>query len=351
MRDKIALEEHVLTPEVEALWDDTGEAERNGEQYMGWVSERLLDVERRIEDMDESGIATTILSLTSPGIQSIRDTELATRTARATNDRVRERFVGAHPDRFGFFASVAMQDPAGAAHELERAVTDLGAKGVIVNGYTNLGDGEDARYLDEPENAPFWHTLADLGVPLYLHPREPLPSQQRIYDGYGSLVGSAWAFGHETATHAVRLMLSGLFDTHPDLTIILGHLGEGLPFTLPRLEHRLKKQHEGSGRGTAQESVSHYFNRNFLLTTSGHFHTRTLHNAIAEIGSDRVLFSVDYPYETMQEAAAWLDASLLSHNDQRKIGRENAQRIFDLRQDAVHRPELPANLLVRDVDG
>jgi predicted TIM-barrel fold metal-dependent hydrolase len=330
MQNKIALEEHILTPDIEATWDDSGEAERNGAAYMSWVSERLLDVEKRVEDMDACGIAKTILSLTSPGIQSITDVKVAVDAARTANDRLHEHFVRAHPDRFAFFASVAMQDPAEAGHELERAVTDLGAKGAIINGYTNVGDDQTARYLDEPENAPFWHRVADLGVPVYLHPREPLPTQRRIYDGYTSLIGSAWAFGHETATHAVRLMLSGLFDTHPDITIILGHLGEGLPFTLPRLEHRLSKQRDGIGRGSAKHTVSHYFNRNFLLTTSGHFHTRTLYNALGEIGADRVLFSIDYPYETMQDAAAWFDASLLSHNDRRKVGRENAERIFDL---------------------
>jgi predicted TIM-barrel fold metal-dependent hydrolase len=330
MQNKIALEEHILTPDIEATWDDSGEAERNGAAYMSWVSERLLDVKKRVEDMEACGIAKTILSLTSPGIQSITDVKVAVNAARTANDRVHEHFVSAHPDRFSFFASVAMQDPAEAGHELERAVTDLGAKGAIINGYTNVGDDQTARYLDEPENAPFWHTVANLGVPVYLHPREPLPTQRRIYDGYASLIGSAWAFGHETATHAVRLMLSGLFDTHPDIAIILGHLGEGLPFTLPRLEHRLSKQRDGIGRGSSQHTVSHYFNRNFLLTTSGHFHTRTLYNALGEIGADRLLFSVDYPYESMQDAAAWFDASLLSHNDRRKVGRENAERIFDL---------------------
>lgn len=126
-------------------------------------------------------------------------------------------------------------------------------------------------------------------------------------------------------------MLSGLFDIHLDLTIILGHRGEGLPFTLPRLEHRLSKQRDGIGRGNAQRPVSHYLNENFRLTTSGHFHTRTLYDALGEIGADRVLFSVDCRYESMQDAAGWFDPSLLSHNDRQKVGRDNAARIFDLR--------------------
>jgi gamma-resorcylate decarboxylase len=123
-------------------------------------------------------------------------------------------------------------------------------------------------------------------------------------------------------------MLSGLFDRHPGVQIIIGHLAEGLPFLLPRLEHRLDKQKDGVGLGSARRKVSEYFNDNFYATTSGHFHTRTLFNTIAELGVDRVLFSADYPYETMEEAAAWFDNSLLSRNDAQKIGRDNARRLF-----------------------
>ena len=328
--DKIALEEHMSTAQVDELWDESGEAARNGQAYMSWVQERLLDVDQRLADMDACGIARTILSLTSPGIQSITDIPLAVSTAHDANDRVHRDFVSAHPERFAFFAAVAMQDPGEAATELSRAVTELGAKGVMINGYTNVGEPETGRYLDERENAPFWTQVAELDVPVYLHPREPLPSQQRLYDGYASLVGSAWGFGHETATHAVRLMLSGLFDDHPGIQIILGHLGEGLPYTLPRLEHRLRKQRNGVGLGRAQKPVTEYLAENFLLTTSGHFHTRTLLNAISEIGVERVLFSADYPFETMQDAAEWFDQALLSVNDKRTIGRTNALRIFDL---------------------
>jgi gamma-resorcylate decarboxylase len=173
-----------------------------------------------------------------------------------------------------------------------------------------------------------WAAVEELGVPVYLHPREPLPAQQVIYCGYESLVGSAWGFAHETATHAVRLMLSGLFDRHPGVQVILGHLAEGLPFLLPRLEHRLDKQKNGAGLGSARRRVSESFSANFYATTSGHFHTRTLFNTMAELGVDRVMFSADYPYETMEEAAAWFDASLLCRNDAQKIGRDNARRLF-----------------------
>jgi 2,3-dihydroxybenzoate decarboxylase len=336
MNDKIALEEHVSSDAMNALWDAAGEASRNGQEYMDWVEDRLIDVSERISDMDECGIATTILSMTSPGVQGIVEPGLAVSSARQTNDYIYRTFVEPHPDRFAFFAAVALQDSEAASNELRRSVSELGAKGALVNGYTNVCDDQTARYLDEAENEPFWATVAELEVPVYLHPREPLPTQTRIYDGYSSLVGSAWAFGHETSTHAVRLMLSGLFDRQPGIQVILGHLGEGLPFTLPRLEHRLYMQRNGARLGVAKEPVSHYFNRNFLITTSGHFHTRTLECAIGEIGSDRVMFSIDYPYETMQEAAAQFDASLLCHNERLKVGRDNAAPVFRIgRSDRV----------------
>jgi 2,3-dihydroxybenzoate decarboxylase len=318
MRDKWALEEHLSTEENNELWDSAGEAARNGKTYMDYVETHLLDVAERIRIMDATGIERAILSLTSPGIQSIADTALAVRVARETNDLVLDKYAGPRPDRFSFFACLPTQDGGEAATELRRAVRELGAAGALINGYTNVAGKDTARYLDDHAYEPLWAAAEDLDVPVYLHPREPLPAQQAIYAGYESLTGSAWGFAHETATHAVRLMLSGLFDRHPGVQIILGHLAEGLPFLLPRLEHRLAKQKDGAGLGAARRTVSEHFSDNFYATTSGHFHTRTLFSTIAELGVDRVLFSADYPYETMEEAAAWFDNSLLSPNDARK---------------------------------
>jgi gamma-resorcylate decarboxylase len=330
MDNKIALEEHLSTAENNKLWDSAGESSRNGKAYTEYIESHLVDIDERLKIMDATGVERTILSLTSPGIQSITDSDRAKEFAQRTNDLVRNDFVAKHPDRFSMFACLPTQDPEAAADELRRSVTQLNAVGALVNGYTNVGDAEHAVYLDDESFEPLWSAVADLQVPLYLHPREPLPNQVRIYEGYSSLVGSAWAFAHETGTHAVRLMLSGLFDRYPSIQIILGHLGEGLPFLLPRLEHRLNMQRDGVGLGAARRSVSEYFNDNFYITTSGHFHTRTLFNTISEIGVDRVMFSADYPYEYMEEAATWFDNSLLCHNDALKIGRENAQRLFGL---------------------
>lgn len=325
MIEMIAVEEHVALPEVDEYLN--GGAEVPGAEPD--VPEELLlpDVERRLREMDACGVAVAILSLVSPGIQAVADVDTAVHAARMANDVLFRDFVGAHPERFAFFASVALQHPEQAATELERAVTQLGARGAMINGFTNVGDADNCRYLDELDYAPFWAKATELGVPVYLHPREPLPDQRRPYEGYPALVSAAWGFGQDTATHAVRLMLSGVFDEHPGLQIILGHLGEGLPNTLPRLEHRLRKE---GVRVPARRPVSHYLTHNFLLTTSGHFHTRTLLNAISEVGVDRMLFAIDYPFETMQDGVEWLDSCPLSENDRQKIGYGNATRLFDL---------------------
>jgi gamma-resorcylate decarboxylase len=250
------------------------------------------------------------------------------------NDHAAENLVARHPQRLRAFAAVPLQDPQKAAVELERAVRDLGFVGALVNGYSNIGDADTGQYLDEPQVEPFWARVEQLGVPVYLHPRIPLPSQQRIYAGYEGLLGSAWGFGVETATHALRLILSGLFDRHPSISVILGHLGEGLPFTLPRVEHRLRHQRPET-HGVHQKPPTEYLRTNFYLTTSGVFRSQALLNTLLEVGADRVLFSVDYPYESMYELAPWFDECPISENDRHKIGRTNAEHLFGITQSAT----------------
>ena len=331
MQGKVALEEHLNTEEHDRLWDKKAEAARNGREYMEVVHRRLLDSAERIEHMDKCGIETAIVAMTANSAQGIPDPKLALEFCQRTNDLIAETFLRRYPARLQGFATVPLQSPASAADELERAVRELGMKGTMIYGYSNIGDKDTAQYLDEPPVWEFWDRVARLNVPVYLHPREPLPNQRRIYEGYPALIGSAWGFAIETGTHAVRLILSGLFDKYPNLTIILGHMGEGLPHLLPRLEWRLKKQRHGLGATHLKMPVSEYFLKNFYVTTSGHFHTKTLLNLIAEIGVDRVMFSVDYPYEEMEDASAWFDTALLSDNDRQKIGRDNARRLFGLK--------------------
>jgi gamma-resorcylate decarboxylase len=329
MEAKIALEEHFSTALNNRLWDAKGEMGRNGPAYSQDIEARLIDPDRFLADMDWYGAQRAILSLTSPGVQGVADRNAAVELARGSNDHL-ARVIGEHPDRFSGFAAVSLQEPREAADELERCVRGLGFKGALVNGYTNVGPGESVQYLDEEPVGQFWEQAANLGVPVYLHPREPLPSQRRAYHGYPELIGSAWGFGWETASHAVRLMLSGLFDRHPTLQVILGHLGDGLPFLAPRLQHRLDEQRDGERGSKARRRMDHYLRANFHYTTSGRFHTQQLMDMIATVGADRVLFSCDYPYEQLKDAAQWFDELTLDAGLKYQLGRGNALKLLKL---------------------
>jgi 2,3-dihydroxybenzoate decarboxylase len=208
-------------------------------------------------------------------------------------------------------------------------VKQLGFRGALVNGFSQIGDGRTPVYYDLPQYWPFWEKLEALGVPFYLHPRNPLPEDSRIYDGHPWLLGPTWAFGQETAVHALRLIGSGLFDAYPKLQIVLGHMGEGLPYSMWRIDHRnawVKAPHKHKAR----RKIRDYFNENFYLTTSGNFRTQTLIDAILEISADRILFSVDWPFENVDHAADWFDAASISETDRLKIGRLNAARLLKL---------------------
>ena len=329
---KIALEEHFYLPSFEAYGadgsalDGAGKAHNYDPKYFGFVQKRLGDVNLWLEDMDHCGIERMILSLTQPGIQGIPDRAIAVDTAKRMNDDLAD-IVTAHPNRFAGFAAVALQDVRAAGDELERAVSQLGFKGALINGYSNIGDMDTAQYLDEQPVWDFWARVEALGVPVYLHPRSPLLSQRRVYEGYPVLADSPWGFGAETAVHTLRLIMSGLFDRFPRLRIILGHLGEGLPFLLPRVEHRLRHM-SAEVRGRQLRPVTSYLRENFYLTTAGHFRTQALVDTLLEIGPDRLLFSVDYPYETAQEQTDWFDSLPISESDRSKIGRLNALELL-----------------------
>src|SRR5919202_5926281 len=296
MDGKIAIEVHFVTPELEDLVLNPGWAPDAFRRTL----DRLEDFEgERLRTMDRNGIATAVLSLASDGIQAIADPAEATARARQANDAL-AAIVASRPDRFAGFAAVALQDPAGAAAEAERAVRELGFRGVLVNGYAGAEDAPDAAaYYDDERFWPFWEALERLRVPLYLHPRNPLQSQRRIYDGRPELLGPTWAFGVETATHALRLIVSGLFDRFPKLTVVLGHLGEGLPFQTYRLEQRLKRRADVS----LQRLPTEVLWENFYVTISGNYHTPSLMGVIAELGRDRVAFAVDHPFEDVADGA------------------------------------------------
>lgn len=324
---KIALEEHYESPHWEATGDPQNETARNKEDYFEAVKARLHSPEIRIAEMDRNGVEMFIMSLTQPGIQEVLDTEEAVKRAHEMNIWIYENYIQKYPKRFNAFAAVALQDPEAAAKELEFCVKELGFVGVLVNGYTMKNDKNNIKYLDEKQNIPFWKKLVELDVPLYLHPRDPAPNQQRGYQGYEGLLGSAWGFGAETALHTLRILCSGLFDEFPTAKLILGHLGEGLPFGLPRVQHRLNNQ---KPCGAHKKPLTEYFEKNVYITTSGHFNTQAFLNTLTECNTSHVMFSSDTPYESLDEAAIWFDNVPLSYSDKLRIGRQNAIELLKL---------------------
>jgi gamma-resorcylate decarboxylase len=324
VRGKIGLEEHFAIPET--LDDSRGFFP---DRIWQELKTRLIDLhDRRLRLMDEHGIEMMLLSLNAPVIQAIPDPTRANDIARKANDYL-AREIAKRPDRFQGLAALPMQEPDLAIRELERSIRDLGFKGVLVNGFSQVGDDETVVYYDLPQYRPFWSAVARFDVPFYLHPRSPIKRDACIYEGHPWLTGPAWAFGQETAVHALRLMGSGLFDEHPDLAIVLGHMGEGLPFSIWRVDN-CNAWIENRHSYPAKRKFTEYFSDNFYITTSGNFRTQALINAILEIGADRIMFSTDWPFENVDHAAVWFDHAAISENDRQKIGRANAVKLFKL---------------------
>jgi gamma-resorcylate decarboxylase len=323
MRDKIAVEEHFVTPELQdtifsSIGWDPAEWREMADQLQRVGDERLAD-------MDAAGIDIAVLSLAAPCIQDEYDPARAIERARGANDALAD-VVAARPDRYVGLAALPLQDPVAAADELERCVSEYGFRGALVNGYSSIGDLDTAAYYDEPQFIPFWERVAALDVPFYLHPRNPLPNQRRIYEGRDALLGPSWAFTAETAGHCLRLIVSGLFDRLPELQIVIGHMGELLPFAVARTEQRLSRIPTVSLERTPQECLQ----ENFWLTTSGNFHTPSLLGTMMQVGADRLLFAADHPFERTAEAADWFDKAPISEADRRKIGRTNAEALFGI---------------------
>jgi len=324
MQGKIALEEHFAI-------EDTLNDSKGFFPDVVWreVRARVLDLhDRRIRLMDDYGIEMMLLSLNAPAVQAIPDPRQANEIARKANDYLAEQ-VAKRPDRFQGLAALPMQDPELATRELARCVKELGFRGALVNGFSQVGDLETTVYYDLKQYWPFWQVVEELDVPFYLHPRNPLARDARIYEGHPWMLGPVWAFGHETAVHSLRLMGSGLFDAYPGIQIVLGHMGEGLPFSMWRIDN-CNAWIENRHNRPAKKMMADYFNANFYLTTSGNFRDQALINAMNEIGSDRIMFSTDWPFENIDHAAVWFDRASISENDRQKIGRDNAVRLFKL---------------------
>jgi len=322
---RIATEETFSIPEVLDAMTDLVAREPDREaglappSYVGADTTRaLLDLgPGRIASMDEARIDKAVLSLWSPGVQ-VLDAEPATELARLANDRLAEA-ISRYPNRLAGLTAIAPQNPDTAAQEIERGVSSLGLNGVIINSHTN---GE---HLDDPKFWPILEAAQALDTPVYIHPRVPPPTMYDAYTDY-SMSGALWGFAMETSMHAVRLMLSGVFDEFPRLRIVLGHMGEGVPFWLNRLDTVASRP----GMLNMQRAPSDYFKDNFVITTSAMFWDPLLEFCISVLGSDKILFAIDSPFAPTVAATEWLDAAPISESDRRKIYQENAERVFSL---------------------
>jgi predicted TIM-barrel fold metal-dependent hydrolase len=274
----------------------------------------------RLKDMDAAGIDVQVISHMQPGTQ-ILDAKTAIALARKANDALYEA-TRAHPSRFAGFAELPTVDPKAAADELERTVTRYGFKGALINGLTG------GAFLDEKRFWCIFERAQALDVPLYFHPGIPHSAVTEAY--YGDyrrntfpFLSVVWGFTAETALQAIRLVISGVFDAYPMLKVILGHLGETIPFTLWRCDWLL--QHVG-GRSAFADT----FREHFYLTTSGNFQQSALACCIAELGIDKILFAVDYPYNANAQGVEFVRAAPISDADKAKIFHRNADRLLRL---------------------
>lgn len=289
------------------------------------VRERMLDLgERRLRDMDATGIGKQILSVTSPGVQ-IFDTDTAVALARSTNDQLAEA-VKRHPDRFAGLAAIAPQNPAEAAKELERGVRTLGLKGAIVNSHTH---GE---YLDDPKYWAIFEAAESLNVPIYIHPGTPPPAMIGPFLECG-LDGAIYGFAVETGLHLLRIIVSGALDRFPGLRLVAGHLGEGLPYWLFRVDFMHRRMVDSNRYPRVQKlkrQPGDYVKENFHVTTSGMAWAPPILYAQSVLGVDRVLYAMDYPYQFVPEEVRVTDDLPISDAHKAMLYQSNAERVFAL---------------------
>jgi 5-carboxyvanillate decarboxylase len=340
----IAIEEHFTTMEhvnaLRSLIEEVSLKSVVGESNISfearWVAplehpadddhivSKLLDVgEKRIDVMDEAGIDLQVLSIMSPGVQ-VFDETTGTILSRSINDKLAEIIRG-NPKRYAGLATIAPQDPKAAATELERAITELGLSGACIHSHTR---GE---YLDDKKYWDIFTMAERLGVPIYIHPRTPSPDMIRPYLTYPSLATGMWGFAAETSLHAMRLICSGLFDQYPRLKIILGHLGEGLPFWIWRLDNRWLKNQFGM---KIKKRPADYIRDNFVVTTSGMFYHPSLLCTSLSLGAEKILFAVDYPFESCKDAVKFIESAPIDDNDKEQICHANAEMCLRLNSSA-----------------
>jgi len=321
----ITLEEHFVSPSfLEGPGKGLKEQAKNPESYMGKISEQLRDLgDKRIAEMNAAGIDVQVLSLNSPGVEQL-DVEEARKIASETNDFLADA-VKSHPQRFAGFAILPTADPKAAATELERTVRDYHFKGAIINGHVQ------GRYLDNKFFWPILERAQALDVPFYLHPTQPPQAViDASYSGFdpavtNMLIGAGWGWHIETAVHVIRLILGGVFDQYPRLQFIIGHLGETLPFMMQRLDRIMNVE-----TTKLKRPISAYLRENIHYTFSGFNYTSVFLNLLLEVGADRIMFSVDYPYASMAQGRDFLNKLPVSTADKERIAHGNAESLLKI---------------------
>jgi 2,3-dihydroxybenzoate decarboxylase len=315
---KIALEEHFMCPTMVDYWMATVEdlPEAAQQNILGALGD--FD-ERRLAEMDVAGVDLAVLSLAGPGVQIERDTATAVRQARTANDFLADR-IRRNPSRYSGFAHLPMQSATEAAAELKRCVQELGLPGALINGQTH------GVYLDDPQYDPFWAMAESLGAPIYLHPADP-EALYAGWNGYKELTRATWGWTVETATHALRMVFGGVFDRFPGARLVLGHMGETLPYLLWRLDSRAKLYKREKPLGL---EPSQYIRRNIYVTTSGQCAIEPLRCALDALGEDKVMFAIDYPFESSAIAGRFLEEVGISEITRAKIAHQTAQTLFRL---------------------
>jgi predicted TIM-barrel fold metal-dependent hydrolase len=320
----ITLEEHFASP---AFFAGPGKQLKERASHFGDRAQHLFEQlgdlgDKRLAEMDKAGIDVQVLSLTAPGVEQL-DPADAIALARESNDFLAEA-IARHPSRFGGFAALPTSSPDQAADELQRRVRNHALQGAVINGHTR------GRYLDDKFFSPILESAESLGVPIYLHPTPPpTPVIEASYSGFGPIVtemlaGPGWGWHVETAVHVIRMILGGVFDRYPKLLIIVGHVGETLPFMIQRLDVM------PSAMTKLQRPVSAYLRENLHYTFSGFNYLPNFLQLFLQVGIDRIMFSADHPYASMPQARAFLENLPISPADKDRIAHTNAERLLHL---------------------
>ncbi|KAJ9619719.1 hypothetical protein H2204_012587 [Knufia peltigerae] len=323
----VTIEEHAVTPFPTPTVSSTLGIFKP--QYVTELKKRLGDVELRLRIMDANRIGAQVISLKQPTAQAFVDLEASIDFCCKANDFVYETCCQRHPTRFFAFATLPTQDGSAAAEELERCVERYDFVGAMVNGFTNTVQAERGLYLDDVQFDSLWRTAERLQTLIFIHPRVPLASNLKVLEDMPIFHGAPYGFGRETVEHVLRLMYSGVFDRFPKLKICIGHMGEGLSWILPRTDSTFRL-YTAEAQGSKKKTFQQYFQENVLVNISGMPNTPALMNLMASTQVSNIMFSVDYPYESIAEMRKWFDTIPVADETWKDIGYRNAIRLFRL---------------------